>query len=177
MRVLINPGHAPGGYPDPGAVNKRRGQAEAIIVAQVGALAAKYLRDAGIEADVLQHDDLRTICENANDGGYDAFISIHCNAHYDGGAHGTETWYWHSSGDGRKLAMTIQAQIVTALKTSDRGDRPTAGLYVLKNTNMPAALVELAFISNDGDCELLETRKDEFARAIARGVTDYQRIK
>jgi N-acetylmuramoyl-L-alanine amidase len=38
---------------------------------------------------------------------------------------------------------------------------------------MPAVLVELAFISNEGDEELLRDRQDDFARAIARGVTDY----
>ena len=47
------------------------------------------------------------------------------------------------------------------------------GLYVLSNTDMPAVLVELAFISNAEDVVLLTEQQDEFARAIARGVTDY----
>ena len=38
---------------------------------------------------------------------------------------------------------------------------------------MPAALVELAFIDNDADMELLANRQDDFARAVARGITDY----
>ena len=38
---------------------------------------------------------------------------------------------------------------------------------------MPAVLVELAFIDNVGDAALLRDRQDAFARAIARGVTDY----
>ena len=37
-----------------------------------------------------------------------------------------------------------------------------------------AVLVELAFIDHAGDAELLRSRQDEFARAIARGVTDYE---
>ncbi|MDD6381759.1 MAG: N-acetylmuramoyl-L-alanine amidase, partial [Selenomonadaceae bacterium] len=45
---------------------------------------------------------------------------------------------------------------------------------VLKYTGMPAVLVELGFISNVGDEELLATRQDDFARAIARGITDYE---
>lgn len=48
------------------------------------------------------------------------------------------------------------------------------GLYVLTNTDMPAVLVELAFISNDEVEELLSGSQDDFARAIARGITDYQ---
>ena len=51
-------------------------------------------------------------------------------------------------------------------------ERP--GLCVLKHTDMPAVLVETAFIDNDEDAELLTNRQDDFARAIARGVTDYE---
>jgi len=39
---------------------------------------------------------------------------------------------------------------------------------------MPAILVETAFIDNEEDAELLRNRQDAFARAIARGVTDYE---
>ena len=46
-------------------------------------------------------------------------------------------------------------------------------LIVLKHTNMPAVLVETAFISNDDDANLLANNQDDFARAIARGITDY----
>ena len=46
-------------------------------------------------------------------------------------------------------------------------------LIVLKRTDMPAVLVELAFIDNDEDCELLKSNTDDFAAAVARGVTDY----
>ena len=38
---------------------------------------------------------------------------------------------------------------------------------------MPAVLVETAFIDNPDDAKLLVEREDDFARAIARGVTDY----
>ena len=45
---------------------------------------------------------------------------------------------------------------------------------MLNNTNAVAVLVELAFISNTDDAILLADNADDFARAIARGVTDYQ---
>ena len=38
---------------------------------------------------------------------------------------------------------------------------------------MPAVLVEVAFISNEDDVQLLVNNQDDIARAIARGVTDY----
>lgn len=47
------------------------------------------------------------------------------------------------------------------------------GLLVLRYTDMPAVLVETAFIDNDDDALLLVQHWDDIARAIARGVTDY----
>lgn len=49
-------------------------------------------------------------------------------------------------------------------------------MYVLTNTDMPAVLVELAFISNESDEQLLADNRDDFARAIARGITDYELV-
>lgn len=67
----------------------------------------------------------------------------------------------------------IQRQIVNALGTVDRGVKEMQ-LIVLKHTDMPAVLVETAFIDNDDDADLLATRSDDLAATIARGVTDYQ---
>ena len=47
-------------------------------------------------------------------------------------------------------------------------------LIVLKHTNMPAVLVEMAFVDNDEDTILLTYKADEMARAIARGITDFE---
>ena len=63
-----------------------------------------------------------------------------------------------------------------ALGTTDRGIKSRPGLLVLRQTDMPAVLVEMAFIDNDSDGDLLTNRQDDFARAIARGVTDYENI-
>ena len=48
------------------------------------------------------------------------------------------------------------------------------GLYVLTNTDMPAVLVELAFITNPDDENILANAQDAMARAVARGITDYE---
>ena len=47
-------------------------------------------------------------------------------------------------------------------------------LMVLKYTDMPAVLVETAFIDNEHDADLLIDKEDDFARAIACGITDYE---
>lgn len=78
------------------------------------------------------------------------------------------------------LANCIQSQLIDALDTTDRGVKiatPGAnGLYVLTNTDMPAVLVELAFITNPGDEAILAHDQDALARAVARGVTDYEQL-
>ena len=77
------------------------------------------------------------------------------------------------SSAGRALGNCIQRQIVDSLGTADRGLKDRLDLWVIKRTDMPAVLVELAFIDHEGDAALLRDRQDDFARAIARGVTDY----
>ncbi len=175
MLVFINPGHAPNGIPDPGACSA--GLRECDVALSVGELVEKYLNAVGIETKLLQSDSLSEVCLNANVAEADLFISIHCNSVESPYAEGTETWACAGSNDGYKLASCIQNQIVGALNTVDRGVKIATpgknGLYVLTNTDMPAVLVELAFISNEDDEELLRNNQDDFARAIARGVTDY----
>ena len=176
MRVFLNPGHAPDGNPDPGACGY--GLRECDVAKNVADLVAGYLIAAGVEVVVnLQSDSLHEVVSSSNRAGADVFISIHCNA-CNGMAQGTEVWHYYSSGEGEKLAQCIQNQIVDALGTVDRGvkgAKPNVnGLYVLSNTDAVAVRVELAFIDHVGDAELLNSRQDEFARAIARGVTDYE---
>lgn len=178
MKVFINPGHAPNGQPDPGAVNERTGLRESDVARAVGELVVAYLEAAGTEAVLLQSDSLVEVCEVANGSESDVFVSIHCNAAESEAANGTETWICAGSYRGNVLGEYIQSQLISSLGTTDRGVKVATpgrnGLYVLTNTDMPACLVELGFITNNGDERLLETAQDEMARAIARGVTDYE---
>lgn len=176
MKVFLNPGHAPNGIPDPGVIGNLLRESD--VAAGVARAAAGYLIAAGVETEILQSDSLSEICAVANDSGADLFVSIHCNGFSSPEPSGTETWACAGSYRGSILADCIQKQIVEALGTTDRGVKIATpgvnGLYVLSNTAMPAVLVELAFISNDSDEQLLADAQDDFARAIARGITDYE---
>ena len=176
MKVFLNAGHAPDGNPDSGACGY--GLRECDVAKNVTDLLAGYLTAAGVEVvGSLQSDSLHEVVSASNSVDADVFISIHCNA-CNGMAQGTEVWHYYSSDEGEKLAQCIQNQIVDALGTVDRGIKAAKpgvnGLYVLSNTDAVAVLVELAFIDHASDAELLRSRQDEFARAIARGVTDYE---
>jgi len=168
MKIAINQGHSP---VDCGAVGQS-GLTEAEVNIIIGELAMYYLQQAG-DYDVLliHNDDLQAICDASNKFGAELFISIHCNAADNHEAKGTETFY--NSAD--KLAQCIQSQIVDTLNTVDRGIKDGSHLYVIRRTDCPAVLVECAFISNEQDECMLSTEsgRDGFARAIARGITDY----
>lgn len=175
-KVFLNPGHCVD--IDPGAVNQIMGIEEATTVFDVGYLVFKYLINAGCEVYFCQSDNLyydgvgENVVETANNWPADIFVSLHCNA-FNGQAKGTETCVYSVNSKSGKLGECIQRQLIDTIGTVDRGLKERPGLVVLKYTNMPAVLVEIAFIDNAEDLEILLSRKDDIARAIARGITDY----
>lgn len=174
LKVFLNGGHAPNGEPDPGACNYDLDLRESDIAKEIADAVEGYLTAAGVQVvGNLQSDSLGEITTAANASGADIFISIHCNA-FNGSAKGTEVEVYPNSKAGYALGNCIQNQIVDALDMVDRGLKNRPNLYVLKHTDMPAVLVETGFIDNYDDAVKLRDRTDDFARAIARGVTDYE---
>ena len=180
MKIFINPGHDT--KYDSGAVHSS-GMREADVAEAIGNLVKHYLDAVGYETYIMQSDNLYydsdysdrqiPVVVTANNMDADLFVSIHCNAAGNLSAHGTEVECYRLNSSAASLAQCIQDQIVNSLGTLDRGVKEMPQLIVLKNTNMPAVLVETAFISNDDDANLLANNQDDFARAIARGITDY----
>ena len=176
-KIFLNPGHCIG--IDSGAVNKHNGAEEANICYSVACKVEEYLKNAGCSVYTLQSNNLcgeypahPNIVATANELGADIFISLHCNA-FNEKANGTECLVFAKGSCAEDLANAIQNQIISSLGTVDRGVKERPDLAVLKGTKMPAVLVEMAFIDNADDCSKLISKQDDFARAIARGVTDY----
>ena len=105
----------------------------------------------------------------ANDWKADLFVSIHCNA-FNTLARGTETLVYSQNSLSVPYAERIQAEIVKRLGTADRGVKTRTNLGVLWRTNMPALLVECAFIDNLHDAKLLKNNVSDFAEAICCGI-------
>ncbi len=167
MKIVINGGHYPG--KDSGALGRISQEAE--ITRDLMAAVAGYLRAAGYVVLEVQLNDLAEVVQKNNDFAANLFVSIHCNGAVNQGARGTEVYYF--SEKGAIAASCIQKQIVDSLETLDRGIKQSMDFFVLKHTNCTAVLVETAFITNVDDEKFLLVRQDEFARAIARGITDY----
>ena len=188
MRVVIDPGHA-GRNVDPGAVNAAMGLQEADIALMISRLVENYLLKVGYEVKLTrtereqaETDDLSYRTALANGWAADIFISLHCNSAANQSAEGYEVWTSPGNTLGDKLATRIYGQI--AAEFPDRAGRTDysdgdpdkeSRFYVLVHTDAPACLVEMAFISNDAEAALLVDAawQDRYARAIARGVTDY----
>lgn len=168
MKVCINPGHDVN--LDSGAVNQRTGRRECDVALEAGQLLQTYLNQAGCQTVLVQDDDLGYVCHVSDDFDADIFVSLHCNA-FNTQARGTETLY--KSFNGQRLANDIQSQIIRSINTVDRGVKKRDDLWVLNGTNAVAVLVEMAFIDNDDDLEMLNNDLDTIVRAIARGITDY----
>jgi N-acetylmuramoyl-L-alanine amidase len=119
-------------------------------------------------------DTINERAKIANRAKCDYFISIHCNA---GGGTGTETLIYGTGGHAEPLAKCVNNKIVKHFGLKNRGIKVRTDLGVLRLTNMPAILVETAFIDNQSDANLLKHNINEFAQAIYDGITEYLDVK
>jgi N-acetylmuramoyl-L-alanine amidase len=95
------------------------------------------------------------------------FVSIHFNYTWKQHVSGTETFY-HSR-EGQRLAYHVQRSLVRRTRTVDRSAK-FARYYVIRNSTLPAILVEGGFVSNER--ERLRMKSGDFREAIARGVAE-----
>ncbi|PRR84230.1 N-acetylmuramoyl-L-alanine amidase [Clostridium luticellarii] len=178
--IAIDPGHGMGS--DIGATGINGLQEDDITLSvglKVGAiLSAKgvnvvYTRTADMRSTPMSvTESLQKRCDISNRANAKYFICIHANYFDDPAANGTETLYYTGNSEGERLASNIQSSIVDEVGTYDRGLKDGSWLYVAKNTDATAALVELGFVSNPGDAAKLssEDYRQRFAQAIADGI-------
>ena len=182
IRIYIDQGHNPYGF---NAGAEGFGLREQDITYLVGAFLANIvIADSRFTAitsrtspdEILGYDtnsSLRTRTEQANQWGADYFLSIHTNANVNPAINGTEAYVYAVNTPSYELAVNIVNEIVRRLGTKNNGIYARPSLYVLRRTNMPAVLIELAYLSNEGDAALLADKPYEFAYAIYVGLLNY----
>ncbi|MBP2656047.1 MAG: amiC 3 [Firmicutes bacterium] len=121
-------------------------------------------------------EELGSRVDIANETSSDIFISIHNDAFTNSSAAGTTTYHYGDS-ESSKLASYIQKCLTDELGTKDRGAR-FASFYVIRYTDMPAILVEVAFISNPEEEMLLSSVDGRFkaAESIFKGIVKYFKV-
>ena len=182
IKIYVDQGHNPSGH-NLGA--QGHGLKEQDVNYEVGMYLAGILaNDPRFEVrtsrkypnHVLGWDNassLQVRVNEANTWPADYFLSIHCNANISPAVNGTEMYVYSLYGESFPLGRELLQAIVSRIGTRDNYVRVNPELYVLRRTRMPAVLLELAYLTNPGDAELLRTRQYDFAYAIYEGLLQY----
>ncbi len=182
IKVYIDQGHNP---VNPNAGAEGNGLREQNLVYEIGRELANLLRANGnfevrlsrptpqTQLGNSTSSSLRIRVNEANSWGADYFISLHTNASTSPAANGSEALVYSSPSRSASLAEDILEGLNEATGLRNRGVKVRSGLYVLRKTQMPAVLVELAFISNPEEAALMRDRPELFARGIYNGIVEY----
>ncbi|MCK6438746.1 MAG: N-acetylmuramoyl-L-alanine amidase [Planctomycetes bacterium] len=175
MTIVVDPGH---GGKDPGAIGIT-GVYEKVIAMAVSNRVADLLKQQGATIIMTRTDNdtyptLSDRYELANTKHADLFISIHANSCEKPDINGVETYFHNAGARGdasERLARSVQSAMLTASGAEDRGVR-SANFQVIKNTTMPAVLVELGYMSNMAEATKLAKKdyQETLAQAIVKGV-------
>jgi N-acetylmuramoyl-L-alanine amidase CwlD len=184
VTVVLDPGH---GGRQPGAPGPS-GLMEKEINLDIGHRADKLLRQEGARVIMTRSDDsslipvtsredlrreLKMRADVANQNRADLFVAIHCNSSGSRQRRtGSETYYCTPRSLG--LAKVMQQELVKELKLKDGGVH-TCNFVVVSEAQMPAVLVEVAYINNAAEEALLGSPefRERAAQAIVNGVRRY----
>ena len=144
------------------------------ITLRVGELLAGRVRQVVMIRPEDTYMGLYERSDMANAAGADVFLSIHCNANENENIQGIFTYSYPGSEPGEALAGHIQREVAAATGGLDRG-LLTNDYVVLRETNMPAALLECGFLSNPAERLLLAdpAYQEKIAQGAAAGILAY----
>lgn len=176
--ICVDPGHGMSnrkiGLYDPGAVHQESDAKfeEATIALQYGLTLRSELSGRGLKVfmtrdDAEDHAPVVQRAANAQKAGCDFFVSIHLNAFEADSAKGVEVLYRATAN--KALATKLSKALSIASGIKDRGAKLREELAVLSFSGGPALLIELGFIGNDGDREILlnPAMRQNLCRVIA----------
>ena len=172
-KIFIDPGH---GGNDPGAIGKRSREKDNVL--KVALRLKAILEGYGHEVRLSRSTDvfipLGERARLANAWGADYFFSLHDNSATATSATGFETFIYNGSVSAAttKLQNAVHSSIANQIGIRDRGKK-RANFAVLRLTNMPAVLVEYAFISNYSDETILIDEVEKLALLTAQGIVNY----
>ena len=183
VTVALDPGH--GGY-DGGARAAESGVWEKELTLRISRAVQKELEARGASVvltrtrDVClaeegsgkarKRADLQKRLDIAQESGADVFLSIHLNEYRDRAQSGPQVFYQKGADAGRLLAGALQEALVQTLQPARQRKANAGDYYVLRNTALPAALVECGFLSNPQEEEKL--LDEAYHRLIATAVAD-----
>ncbi|TGE33058.1 N-acetylmuramoyl-L-alanine amidase CwlD [Desulfosporosinus sp. Sb-LF] len=184
--VVIDAGH---GGVDPGAVGKTKVLEKDVTLA-VSKRVQALVQQSGAKAIMVREDDsdlgtsqglakrkredLAQRIQLARDSQADVYVSIHANSFPDAKLTGAQTFYHGDSPEGKLLAQAIQQEL-NSMTNGKRVSKGNQDIYVLKKAHQAAVTVELGFLSNLAEEQLLTTPEyqQKLAVAIYQGISVY----
>lgn len=187
--IVLDPGH---GGADGGAQGKDNTKEKGITL-EVAKKARDYLQQAGAlvyltretDTDLAGEDvqglskrksiDIRNRLTFIHEKEADLFVTIHLNALPSEQWSGAQTFYTGSLPENKHLATMIQDEIIRNLENTKRVPLEINHMYLLKHAEVPSALVEIGFLSNEAERELLKdkTYQQKMAASIYQGIIRY----
>ena len=183
IRIYVDQGHNPTSYHNAGASGN--GLYEQDLTFAIGCLLAQLLEDDGrfevclsrpTASTVLGTDNASSLAarvEGAQEFGADYFISLHINSFGDESVRGIEVFVAEQGSTSYAFGNSLLQGLLDATGLGERGMKINPDLHVLKNATMPAALLEMGFISNPEDAALLSQSPELFAQGIYDGILAY----
>lgn len=185
--VMLDPGH--GGY-DPGTITSQ-GVYEKEINLEIAQKVKEMLGPSGIEVFLTREEDIDHVPEGVKGKKTkkqvdlnrriemaikvqaDVFVSLHVNATESGQQSGAETFYHYQSKAGKILAEFIQQELIKIPGMNRRIAKP-GDFYIIKNSSMPAVIVEVGYLSSPKERKKLQQAwyQEQLSRAIAKGIAN-----
>ena len=188
--IILDAGH---GGKDGGA-SSRAGLVERDLVFTITNMVEEQLRLQGFnviltrvddqdlaspQASNRKREDLMRRVEILNRAEDAIAISIHANAISNTRWHGAQVFYDSRSLENKELATHIMDSMSANIEGLTRKQRPISNIYILRNSQIPTALVEVGFLSNLEEAKLLadEDYQQLMAYAIFEGILSYIEAK
>lgn len=176
--IVIDPGH---GGKDDGCNPKALAQ-EKELTLETAKLVQRHLKQLGYKVVMTRSSDIFIPLDErtaiANEFNCDLFLSVHFNSAKNAKAQGIEVYYCDQASNRSKLskslAKSVLDRIVTSTEAKSRGVK-TADFRVIRETSMPAVLVEAGFLSNSEERKRCQDPiyQNAIAWGIARGIDEY----
>ncbi|SFF12761.1 N-acetylmuramoyl-L-alanine amidase [Bacillus sp. OV194] len=187
--IVLDPGH---GGMDGGAVGSD-GVLEKDISLDISLKLRDYLQEAGAlvimtrerDKDLGNKDtgrirarkweDLRKRKEIINGSNGDLYVSIHLNALPSSRWRGAQVFFNPADKKGEAASKFIQNEIKRNLQNTNRIAKSIDGIYLMRTSKLPATLVEVGFLSNPNERELLKTKsyQHKVSASVYQGILRY----
>ncbi len=170
--IVLDPGH---GGRDQGTEGAR-GTLEKELTLKTAKLLAKKLQAKGVNVVLTRNADdyidLSNRTNTASQYNADAFISLHYDSINDSTIHGHTSYYYYFYE--KELADTLHSHISNSIDMKDRGVR-YGNYYVTRENPQPSVLLELGYLSNPREEDLVKRNKfqESVTQAIVSGLNEY----